>query len=41
MYRDVLGWIYITEYRAVDRVGAEEVLVPPNLGLQKRGQKEK
>ena len=41
LYSNVLGWIYITEYRAVVRVGAEEVLVPPEFGVsEKRTERE-
>ena len=36
MYSDVLGWIYITEYRTVVRVGAEEVFVPPEFGVSEK-----
>ena len=41
MYSDVLGWMYITEYRPVVRVGAEEVLVSPEFGVsEKRKERE-
>ena len=36
MYSDVLGWMYITEYRAVVRVGAAEVLVSREFGVSEK-----